>query len=130
MCPTFYNITCSRVWLSCLDPMDYVLLPKTFKLFSFHVWYMWSRNGLSFRSTCVHPWFLMGFVLNNLSFSVWCFGCHCFSFCHFCLSFFDAWLLITPLVHFCIFTLFLQRAITSACNIQVIGLPLSIWWVI
>jgi hypothetical protein len=29
-------------------------------------WHMWSRNCLPFRSTWVHPRFLVGFVLRNL----------------------------------------------------------------
>jgi hypothetical protein len=35
---------------------------------------------LPFRSTRVHPWFLVGFVLLELWFSVWCFVGSCLSF--------------------------------------------------
>ena len=44
---------------------------------------MWNRNYLSFRSTWIYPRFLMGFVLLDLWFSVWCFVYLCLSFCPF-----------------------------------------------
>ena len=58
-----------------------------------------------FRNTWFHRLYLMGFVLLNFSFSLWCFVSHCLSLCTlllwplWCLSF-DFRFLITPLVSF------------------------------
>jgi hypothetical protein len=65
----------------------------------------WSRNYLLFQGTCVHPRFIVRFVLLDLKFYVSCFVERCLSFCTFsfghcvaCLFFFDLRILITPLV--------------------------------
>ena len=63
------------------------------------VYHLWSRNCWPFLSTWVHPRFLVGFVLLDLLFSVWCFVHHCLSLCPFsfgrcvvCPSIYGLWL--------------------------------------
>jgi hypothetical protein len=60
----------------------------------FHGCYLWSRKCLPFRSTRVHPRFVVGFVLLNRWFCFMCLFCRSLSFCLFsfghcvvCLSF-------------------------------------------
>jgi hypothetical protein len=62
---------------------------------------LWSRTCLPFWSTWVYIRFLVGFVLLNIWFSVWCFEYSCLYFFFWslcCLSCFDFRPLITPLV--------------------------------